>query len=107
MERWAFRCLMGVMLVALGAAPAVSARRVVGLATPAMNTCIGVWEVQASPSLGQGDNTLFAASALDASSIWAVGYHHIAAGVDQTLTEHWDGGVWTPVQSPNLGKNVG
>jgi hypothetical protein len=97
---------MGVMLAALGAAPAASARPVAGLATPAMNACTGVWEVQASPSPGQGDNTLFAVSALDASSVWAVGYHRIAAGVDQTLSEHWDGGLWTPVQSPNLGKNV-
>ena len=36
-----------------------------------------------------------------ASDCWAVGYFHAASGGDRTLIEHWDGGSWSIVPSPN------
>src|SRR5205814_2185963 len=40
--------------------------------------------------------------------VWAVGSRVIISGgfgIDQTLTEHWDGVQWSVVPSPNVGPN--
>jgi hypothetical protein len=46
-------------------------------------------------------NDLYAASATAASDGWAVGYYVTTSGIDRTLIEHWDGGAWSVIPSPN------
>jgi hypothetical protein len=43
-------------------------------------------------------------TAIATDDVWAVGaFTSLAAGVEQTLTEHWDGQAWKVVPSPNAG----
>ena len=51
-----------------------------------------------TPSAGNGDNVLYAVTALAANDVWAVGAQ--AEGT-RTLTEHWNGTAWSIVASPN------
>lgn len=62
------------------------------------------WGIVASPTLASGTQ-LTAVTALSATDIWAVGYGNNMgqALIEQTLIEHWNGTVWTMVQSPNPG----
>lgn len=61
------------------------------------------WSVVNSPSPEAGYNILTGVSALSASNIWAVGsaYNHHRTST-KTLIEHWDGGQWSIVKSPNV-----
>jgi hypothetical protein len=55
------------------------------------------------PSANQGTNQpnfLDGVTCTSASNCWAVGYYN-NGGVTQTLTERWDGTLWTVVNSPN------
>jgi outer membrane protein assembly factor BamB len=61
------------------------------------------WSVVPSPNVGSGDNSLQAIGANTADDIWAVGAWYTAAGIAQTLIEHWDGNAWQVVPSPNVG----
>ncbi len=64
------------------------------------------WSVVASPSPGQGQNTLLGVTALAPNDAWAVGFFVEAANQDRpqkTLIEHWDGTSWKVVPSPNVG----
>lgn len=60
------------------------------------------WYIVSSPSIGVG-STLSAVTALSASNIWAVGNYTANATTGQinTLVEHWNGGSWHVVASPN------
>jgi hypothetical protein len=65
-----------------------------------------VWSVVPCPNPGTGNNELYGIAAVNANDVWAVGhYQNGASGVAQTLIEHWDGGVWTVMPSPNQGSS--
>lgn len=59
------------------------------------------WSIVASPNTGPTNaNLLFGVTCSLANDCWSVG-RHVAGGVSQTLVEHWDGGSWQIVASPN------
>lgn len=62
-------------------------------------SCSLAWSIVTSPSPGRGDNELLGVTAVAANDVWAVGYQYDHL----TLTEHWDGGEWSVVPSPNIG----
>ncbi|MGI9089166.1 MAG: dockerin type I domain-containing protein [Chthoniobacterales bacterium] len=61
------------------------------------------WSVVGSPNTGPTDSDLLSGvTCVAGSDCWAVGYYTATSGGPiQTLTEHWDGGAWTIVSSPN------
>lgn len=61
-----------------------------------------MWSVVPSSSIGTFDNELWSIAGVAPNDIWAVGLYWAAPGnVTDTLTEHWDGSVWSVVSSPN------
>ncbi len=63
-----------------------------------------VWSVVPSPSPGSDGSHLFRVAVVSASDMWAVGYYHNSGDtIVQTLTEHWNGTVWSVVPSPSPG----
>ena len=64
--------------------------------------CPAQWRTAPTPD-GTGSSELNAVSAGSGTDVWAVGDQTNAAGVYQTLAEHWDGVGWTIVPTPNLG----
>ena len=56
----------------------------------------------AQPGRGCGENSLYSVAAIGPNDVWAVG-SYTGTGGYQTLTEHWDGGQWSIVPSPNPG----
>lgn len=59
------------------------------------------WSIVPSPNAGDGGE-LKAVSAWSANDAWAVGdFFSPGNGVRKTLTEHWDGAVWSVVPSPS------
>jgi hypothetical protein len=60
------------------------------------------WSVVPSPDPGSAGNQLYGLVALGPSDIWAVGQQLGSAAPDQPLIEHWDGGQWSVVESPQL-----
>ena len=62
------------------------------------------WTTVSSPNQGAGgggfaSNQLFSVAALSSTDVWAVG---LFAGTNfQSLAEHWDGGSWSLVATPN------
>ncbi|HET9342332.1 MAG TPA: hypothetical protein VFO25_05425 [Candidatus Eremiobacteraceae bacterium] len=60
-----------------------------------------VWSQVPSPNVGSGSNELNGVAARSSSDVWAVGAYVDSSGVEQTLTEHWDGSVWSIVPSPD------
>jgi len=48
------------------------------------------------------DNVLDGVVVLTPCDAWAVGYDTGSSGLNQTLTEHWDGSAWTVVPSPDV-----
>jgi hypothetical protein len=78
----------GLLLVASGAgSPAAASQR----------ACAG-WVVKPSPTTGAA--TLSAVAATAGKDVWAVGSYNVG-GAYKTLIEHWDGGRWSIVPSPN------
>jgi len=62
------------------------------------------WSIVPSPTVAQsGSNTLIGVSAASTGDVWAVGYYFDANGVRRTLAEHWDGGKWSLVPTPDPG----
>jgi hypothetical protein len=61
------------------------------------------WRHVPSPSPSPASNLLNGVSASSATDAWAVGSNANGAGMEQTLTEHWDGTAWKHVPSPNPG----
>lgn len=60
------------------------------------------WRVVKSPVLGQFPYELRAISAVAANDIWAVGTYTTPPGdISLTLTEHWNGKMWSVVPSPS------
>jgi hypothetical protein len=60
------------------------------------------WAIVSSPNTSTAqDNYLTAVACPSASDCLAVGYHANGTSVFQTLTEQWDGNLWTIVSSPN------
>ncbi len=61
------------------------------------------WSLIASPNNGTHSNILFGVTCVSASDCWAVGDYKNNNGVPQTLTEHWNGTLWSLITSPNTG----
>lgn len=72
----------------------------------------GSWQKEASPNVAGAtalDNELLGVAALSDGDVWAVGWSQDPAGppyAKLTLIEHWDGGSWTIVPSPNPGGDI-
>jgi hypothetical protein len=66
------------------------------------------WTVVPTQNSGTGDNVLAAVSGSATNDVWAVGQiiPDDNANVTQTLAHHYDGNVWTPVPTPNVGPNA-
>lgn len=62
------------------------------------------WNVITSPNPGAASNELSAITVISASDVWAVGNDAQSNGHDMTLTEHWNGSMWSVVKSPNVGR---
>ena len=61
------------------------------------------WSVVVSPNVGTYYNYINGVSAISSNDVWAVGEYYNSSGNYQTLTEHWDGAIWSVVTSPNVG----
>ncbi len=59
------------------------------------------WNIVASPNTPGGNSLLNGVTILSATDIWAVGSGANGGNLIQTLVEHWNGGTWTVVASPN------
>lgn len=64
------------------------------------------WKVVSSPNAGPGANILASVVAVSAKNIWAVGTYNPSPGIEQTLTEQWNGKQWSVVSSPNAGSTI-
>jgi len=73
----------------------------IGPAAVSAATC-GAWSGLQPPSPGTEDNNLNGVAVLSPCDAWAVGFDLDSGGMDQTLTEHWNGSTWTVVPSPNV-----
>lgn len=63
------------------------------------------WSVVTSPNPGSSDNYMDDVAVVSTSDVWAVGYYFARNNSYQTLTEHWDGRLWSVVKSPNAGSS--
>ena len=64
------------------------------------------WSIIKSSNVGSGENELFVGvTAIAANDVWAMGWYVNNIGVQQTLTEHWNGTKWSLVSSPNVGSS--
>ena len=59
------------------------------------------WSIVKSPNPPSSSSTLNAISVISANDVWAVGSSLYPNGVQQTLTEHWNGTSWNIIASPN------
>ena len=64
-----------------------------------------VWSVVPSRSRGEQQNILYGVAAISDDDVWAVGAKRDSAGLWSTLAEHWDGSVWSVVDSVDVGVN--
>jgi len=62
-----------------------------------------LWTIIASPNPASIAAYLSSLVAFASDNVWASGYYISNSGVYRTLVEHWDGGSWTIVPSPNAG----
>jgi hypothetical protein len=61
------------------------------------------WNVVPSPNPGT-NNQLNEVMAVSANDIWAMGIYFTGSGTrGKTLIEHWNGGRWSVIPSPNVG----
>ena len=75
--------------------------------TYAASSCTGKnatcsWHIMKSPNVGQSSNELYSIATISAHEAWAVGAANAANGQGETLTEHWNGKVWSVVPNPKL-----
>ncbi len=63
------------------------------------------WSIITSPNVASDANRLYGVATISASNVWTVGYSTPNEGVNQTLTEHWNGSSWSIVSSPNVGSS--
>ncbi|MDQ3705455.1 MAG: S-layer homology domain-containing protein [Chloroflexota bacterium] len=61
------------------------------------------WTIVPSPNKGSDANMLNSVVALASDDVWAAGSYINEFGIAQTLVQHWDGEVWSLVDSPNVG----
>jgi hypothetical protein len=61
------------------------------------------WSGVPPPSPGNDGNFLLGVTVLSACNAWAAGDDTDQTSGTATLIEHWDGGSWTVVPSPNIG----
>jgi hypothetical protein len=96
----------------LEAVAAVSASDVWAVGHAGSKTLVEHWNGQSwsivpspNPLPSNGNNILNGVVALSATNVWAVGTSHdfLQGGLDQTVTEHWNGSAWSIVVSPNVG----
>lgn len=64
------------------------------------------WSIVRSSGPSTDNNILASVAAISPGNIWAVGYYQDANGFDETLTEHWNGGYWAVVSSPNVQTDI-
>jgi hypothetical protein len=64
-----------------------------------------VWSVVPTQNPGALQNILFGVSAISDSDVWAVGAEQDSNGVWHTLTEHFDGSVWSVVLAVDVGSS--
>jgi hypothetical protein len=64
------------------------------------------WSIVPAPQPPDSIASLSGVSALSANDVWAVGMSVIGNAASKTLTEHWDGSVWTVIPSPSI-DNIG
>lgn len=67
------------------------------------------WSIVPSPNFRSvnSSNHLLGVTAVAANDIWAVGYYQATpSSLAQTLTEHWNGVIWSIVSSPNAQPGV-
>lgn len=69
-----------------------------------LQTVNGTWSTSSIPSVGTADNTLYGATAISDSNVWAVGSNLNSSGNYQTTIEQWNGTSWSVVSSPDPGK---
>lgn len=65
-----------------------------------------VWTTIYSPNQGSNTNFFTDVTAISSTDVWAAGSYYTTGGVQQTLTQHWDGSVWLIVPSPNVGSGI-
>jgi hypothetical protein len=68
------------------------------------------WSFVPTPDLGSGFSQLYGVSSNSPKDVWASGWYcssgcNTVNEVDSTLTEHWNGTVWSFVPTPDLGSN--
>ena len=63
-------------------------------------SCDGQFDAVGSPT-GAGHNILEGTAAITGSDVWSVGIQVNASNFDRTLAQHFDGGSWTTVATPN------
>jgi hypothetical protein len=63
------------------------------------------WTIVASPNVGTNRNYLNSVAVASSNNVWAVGFYWNASNVQRTLTEHWNGKVWSVVAAPDAGTN--
>jgi len=90
--------LARALTIALLLAGAVTAS---GPAGASVAAC-GSWTGAQPPSPSTMNNVLDSVVVLTPCDAWAVGYDTGSSGLNQTLTEHWDGSAWTVVPSPDV-----
>ena len=64
------------------------------------------WLVVPSPNIAESGNVLNDVQAVSDGDAWAVGYYYNTVGdrVQETLTLHWDGSLWSLLPSPNASR---
>jgi len=60
------------------------------------------WSVVATPNVGSLQNDFMGVHAVSSTDVWAVGDSVADSGRYHTLAEHWDGGAWTVVPTPEM-----
>jgi hypothetical protein len=63
------------------------------------------WSIASTPAPGSYDNALLDVAAVSSGNVSAVGYQTDSGHFKRTLIEHWNGGGWLAVTSPNNGTN--
>jgi S-layer homology domain len=99
--------LFGLLLtgsVAFAGLPTKGAQADSPPATSTPDPCALVGVVVYTPPLSSSLSLFNSLAAVSANDIWVAGrYHDAVANANRTLTEHWDGTVWSVVSSPNVG----
>jgi hypothetical protein len=91
---WASKVVLASLVLASGLiaiAPGVASA----------SACVG-WTGVQPPNPSSSDNEFAGVAVLSSCNAWAVGYYSDGTA-NQTLIEHWNGGAWRQVPSPNPG----